>query len=158
MALITTGKPFMRDLERAGALGVYIPLEGGYEGRYQRRLRNAGYGMLNITARGLGDLSAYLMDVHGVRPPHLGKKDIGKGAAVGDVYFVPPIAKYQLDQLPPKSKGLVIWLLEGYILSRQELEFLAALPSMEPRIKVVLEMGGDRSFRWQPLKETLAAA
>ena len=37
MPLITTGKPFIRDLEQAGALGVYAPLEGGYEGRYQRR-------------------------------------------------------------------------------------------------------------------------
>ena len=26
MALITTGKPFIRELERVGALGVYVPL------------------------------------------------------------------------------------------------------------------------------------
>lgn len=158
MALITTGKPFIRDLESAGTLAVYLPLEGGHEGRYQRRLRAAGYGMLHITARGLGDLSAYLLDVHGVRPPHLGKKDIGQGAAVGYRYFIPPVATYQLEKLPPHSKGLVIWLLEGHILSRQELEFLAALPAQEPRIKVVIEMGGDRSFRWTPLKQVLAAA
>jgi hypothetical protein len=28
MALLTTGKPFIRDLEQYGALGVYAPLEG----------------------------------------------------------------------------------------------------------------------------------
>ncbi|MGJ3247933.1 MAG: NAD(P)H-quinone oxidoreductase subunit N [Elainellaceae cyanobacterium] len=158
MALITTGKSFIRDLERVGALGVYVPLEGGHEGRYQRRLRSTGYEVLHITARGLGDLSAYLLDVHGVRPPHLGKKDIGRGAAVGYRYYVPPLAKYQLEQLSSQSKGLVIWLLEGMILSRQELEFLVALPQTEPKLKVVIEMGGDRQFCWTPLQNVLSAA
>lgn len=158
MALITTGKPFIRDLDSAGALALFVPPEGGHEGRYQRRVRAAGYGMLHISARGLGDLSAYLLNVHGVRPPHLGKKDIGQGAAVGYRYFIPPIATYQLEQLPPHSKGLVIWMMEGFILSQQELEFLAALPTQEPRIKLAIEMGGDRSFTWKPLKQLLAAA
>ncbi|MGF1495817.1 MAG: NAD(P)H-quinone oxidoreductase subunit N [Elainellaceae cyanobacterium] len=158
MALIVTGKRFAKDLEEAGALAIYMPLEGGYEGRYQRRLRAAGYGMLHITARGLGDISAYLMGVHGVRPPHLGKKDIGTGAAVGYRYYLPPAATYQLEQLSSNSKGLVIWLLEGMILSRQELEYLTTLPKIEPRIKVVVEMGGDRTFQWKPLSQTLAAA
>jgi NAD(P)H-quinone oxidoreductase subunit N len=44
MALITTGNGFIRNLEKFGALGVYVPLEGGYEGRYLRRLRAAGRG------------------------------------------------------------------------------------------------------------------
>ncbi len=158
MALITTGKKFIRDLETAGALGLYVPLEGGHEGRYQRRVRASGYGMLNITAKGLGDLSSYLLGVHGVRPPHLGKKDIGTGAAVGYVYYIPPVAKYHLEQLPPRSKGLVLWMLEGSVLSRQELEFLINLPTIEPRIKVAIEMGGDRSFSWKPLKNVLVAA
>lgn len=74
MALITTGNGLIRDLEKFGALGVYVPLEGGYEGRYQRRLRAAGYTTLHITAKGLGDVAAYLTRIHGVRPPHLGKK------------------------------------------------------------------------------------
>jgi NAD(P)H-quinone oxidoreductase subunit N len=158
MALITTGKPLIRDLEKFGALGVYAPLEGGFEGRYQRRLRAAGYVTLHITARGLGDLAAYLTAVHGVRPPHLGKKSSGSGAAVGSVYYVPPIVSYQLEQLPPKSKGLVLWIIEGHILSNQEVEFLATLPSLEPRVKVVLERGGDRFFRWTPLEKTLLAS
>lgn len=156
MPLITTGKKMIRDLEKSGALGVYVPLEGGFEGRYRRRLRAAGYNTVNITARGLGDLSAYLTTVHGIRPPHLGKKDIGQGAAVGYVYYVPPLINYQLEQLPPKSKGLVLWIIEAHILSNQEVEFLANLPSIEPRVKIVLERGGDRYFRWQPLKETLS--
>jgi NAD(P)H-quinone oxidoreductase subunit N len=158
MALLTTGGSFIRALEKSGSVGIYMPLEGGFEGRYQRRLRATGYEMLHITARGLGDLSAYLTQVHGVRPPHLGKKNIGQEAAVGQVYYVAPLATYQLDNLPPKSKGLVLWIIEGIILSRQEVEYLINLPKIEPRIKVVLELGGDRSFRWKPLEQTLATA
>ncbi|HBE18992.1 MAG TPA: NAD(P)H-quinone oxidoreductase, partial [Cyanobacteria bacterium UBA11367] len=70
----------------------------------------------------------------------------------------PPIVNTQLEQLPPKSKGLLLWIIEGNILSRQEVEYLASLPQMEPKVKIVVEMGGDRFFRWMPLKDTLAAA
>ena len=149
MALISTGNKLIRDLEKSGALGIYVPPEGGYEGRYQRRLRAAGYVTLHISARGLGDLAAYLTGVHGVRPPHLGKKDIR-------VYYVPPLVKYHLEQLPSGSKGLVLWIIEGHMLSNQEVEFLANLPSLEPRVKVALERGGDRVFRWMPLRDTLS--
>ncbi|MBD2363964.1 MULTISPECIES: NAD(P)H-quinone oxidoreductase subunit N [unclassified Anabaena] len=158
MALITTGNGFKRNLEKFGSLGVYVPLEGGFEGRYRRRLRAAGYVTLPMTARGLGDVAAYLTGVHGVRPPHLGKKSSGNGAAVGNVYYLPPIVNYQLEQLPPKSKGLVLWIIEGHILSDQEVEFLTTLPSLEPKVKVVVERGGDRSFRWRPLKDTFSAS
>lgn len=158
MALLTTGNGLIRDLEKFGALGVYVPLEGGYEGRYRRRLRAAGYINLHMTARGLGDVAAYLTRVHGVRPPHLGKKSTGSGAAVGEVYYLPPIISYQLEQLPPKSKGLLLWIIEGQILSDQEVEYLANLPKLEPRVKVVIERGGDRSFRWTPLEKTLLAS
>jgi len=158
MALITTGNGFIRNLEKFGALGVYVPLEGGYEGRYLRRLRAAGYVGLIMTARGLGDVAAYLTQVHGVRPPHLGKKSTGSGAAVGDVYYLPPILDSHLAQLPPKSKGLVLWIIEGHILSDQEVEYLMDLPKLEPRVKVVIERGGDRTFRWKPLEKTLLAS
>ncbi|KAF3885601.1 MULTISPECIES: NAD(P)H-quinone oxidoreductase subunit N [Nostocales] len=158
MALITTGSGLIRDLEKHGALGVYVPLEGGFEGRYRRRLRAAGYVALNLSAKGLGDVAAYLTRVHGVRPPHLGKKSTGSGAAVGYVYYVPPIVNSHLEQLPPKSKGLVLWIIEGNILSDQEVEFLATLPSIEPRVKVIIERGGDRAFRWTPLQKTLLAS
>jgi len=77
---------------------------------------------------------------------------------VGPRYFVPPIATYQVETLSPQSKGLVLWMLEGMILSRQEREYLANWSKQETKIKVVLEMGGDRSFRWQPLTETWTAA
>jgi NAD(P)H-quinone oxidoreductase subunit N len=148
MALLTTGRQLIKDLEKFGALGLYVPPEGGFEGRYRRRLRAAGYVTLHITARGLGDLAAYLTGVHGVRPAHLGKKDIR-------VYYLPPLVSYHLQQLPPESKGLVLWIIEGHLLSNQEVEFLATLPSIEPRVKVALERGGDRAFRWMPLQETL---
>ncbi|MBW4548052.1 MAG: NAD(P)H-quinone oxidoreductase subunit N [Symplocastrum torsivum CPER-KK1] len=148
MALITTGSSFIRDIEQSGALAMYVPLEGGFEGRYRRRLRAAGYTTLNFSARGLGDLAAYLTGVHGVRPPHLGKKDIR-------VYYLPPVVGYQLENLPPKSKGLVLWIIEGSILSQQEVEYLTTLPKQEPRVKIAVEMGGDRAFRWTPLKNAL---
>lgn len=158
MPLITTGKSFIRALEKAGALGLYMPLEGGAEGRYQRRLRAYGYHTINITARGLGDLAAYLTGVHGVRPAHLGKKTIGREACVGDVYYIPPIATYELNSLPANAKGLALWIMEGQILSRQEIEYLVDLTKEEPKLKVVLEMGGDRYVNWKPLTDTLAAA
>ncbi|MDJ0734686.1 MAG: NAD(P)H-quinone oxidoreductase subunit N [Nostocaceae cyanobacterium] len=158
MALLTTGKGLIRDLEKFGALGVYAPLEGGFEGRYRRRLRAAGYMTYNLTAKGLGDVGAYLTGVHGVRPPHLGKKSTNNGAAVGYIYYVPPIVNTLLEQLPPKSKGLVLWIVEGHVLDDQELEYLINLSKMEPRVKVVIERGGDRYFRWTALEKTLAAA
>ncbi len=158
MALLTTGKPFINALEKEGALGVYVPLEGGFEGRYQRRLRAAGYTVIHMTARGLGDLGAYLTGIHGVRPAHLGKKTIGNEAAVGDVYYIPPIAGYQLANLPPKSKGLVFWFVEGYVLSSAERQYLISLSQQEPRLKFVLELGGEREFKWEPLTASLIAA
>lgn len=157
MPLITTGKSFIRALEKNGALGLYMPLEGGAEGRYQRRLRAYGYQTINITARGLGDLSAYLTKIHGVRPAHLGKKTIGQEACVGDIHFVPPIATYELSSLPDSAKGLAIWILEGQILSSQEIQYLVDLTQEEPKIKVILELGGDRYVNWKPLAEIVAA-
>ena len=144
MPLLTTGKPFIQALEQAGSLGVYAPLEGGYEGRYQRRLRATGYETMHISARGLGDLSAYLTGVHGKRPAHLGKKEIR-------TYFIPPMLDPHLAHLLPGAKGLVLWLIDGSVLSRQELAYLVELPSIEPRVKVVIELGGDRQFSWVQL-------
>lgn len=157
MALLTTGGQLIKDLEKHGAIAAYVPLEGGFEGRYRRRIRASGYQSISITARGLGDVAAYLTGVHGVRPAHLGKKSTGSGAAVGYTYFIPPIVTTQIEQLPPKSKGLLLWIIEGHILSSQELEYLANLPKIEPRVKVVIEVGGERYFRWQPLAQVIAA-
>jgi NAD(P)H-quinone oxidoreductase subunit N len=157
MPLLTTGGKFIKDVEAHHAVAVYAPLEGGYEGRYRRRLRAQGYESLSLSARGLGDLSAYLMDVHGVRPPHLGKKSKESDAYVGNVYYVPPIVGTQLKNLPPKCKGLVLWILEGFVLSSDELNYLQDLAKSEPQLKIVIEMGGERFFRWQPLAQTIAA-
>lgn len=156
MALLTTGKGFVRTVEKSGAVAIYAPLEGGYEGRYIRRLRCSGYEVVNLTARGLGDVAAYLTDFHGIRPAHLGKKDIaGSGAMVGLRAYVPGIATYQLENLPKNSKGIILWIIEGYVLSRQEQEYLVSLTRENPQIKVVIEMGGDRTFSFKPLAETL---
>jgi NAD(P)H-quinone oxidoreductase subunit N len=150
MALLTTGKTFIRDLEQSGSLALYMPLEGGFEGRYRRRARAAGYTSLCLSARGLGDVTSYLTGVHGVRPPHLGKKDIR-------TYYLPPVVNYQLENLPPKSKGLLLWIVEGSMLASQEIEYLTTLPNQEPRVKIAVEMGGDRYFRWTSLKSALPA-
>ena len=156
MALLTTGKGFVRAVEKSGAVAIYAPLEGGYEGRYVRRLRCSGYKVVNLTARGLGDVAAYLTDYHGVRPAHLGKKDIaGTGAMVGLRAYVPGIATYQLENIPANTKGIILWIIEGYVLSRQEQEYLVTLTRENPQIKVVIEMGGDRTFSFKPLAETL---
>ncbi len=158
MALITTGGSLIRDLETHGALALYVPLEGGFEGRYHRRLRAKGYTTYSLSARGLGDLGAYLTGVHGIRPPHLGKKSSGNDAAVGNIYYVPPLIQSQLEQLSSSSKGLLLWIIEGHILSRQEVEFLAQLPSVQPQVKIIIEMGGARAVRWQPLKDAASVA
>ncbi len=157
MAFLTTGGKFIKDVEGYGAVAVYAPLEGGFEGRYRRRLRAKGYESLSITARGLGDLSAYLMGVHGVRPPHLGKKSKESDAYVGSVYYIPPIVGTQLAHLPPKSKGLALWIIEGFVLTNEELNYLKDLAQSEPRLKIVVELGGERYFRWEPLGQAIAA-
>ena len=110
---------------------------------------------MNLTARGLGDIAAYLTDVHGVRPPHLGKKNVGSSAAVGYTYFIPPMLTYRLNTMTATAKGMVLWLIEGHILSRQELAYLVNLPNLDPRVRVVVEMGGERYFSWQPLANLL---
>lgn len=151
LKVLVNGSSFVKALETSEALGVYAPLEGGHEGRFERRLRVKGYTTLNITARGLGDLESFLTGVHGVRPSHLGKKNIR-------TYFIPPIINYQLENLPPKSKGLVLWIIEGMVFSSQEVEYLVALAKKTPKLKIVVEMGGDREFSWKPLGDVLAAA
>jgi len=150
MALIT-GNKIVKDLAAASALGMYVPPEGGHEGRYQRRLRGAGYDVLSITARGLGDVSSYLTAVHGVRPSHLGKKAIV-------TYFLPPMIQYRLAALPANSKGLVVWLGEGKFLSRQELEVISQIPTRFKNVKVVIELGSAREVIWSPLVQAIAAA
>ena len=53
---------------------------------------------------------------------------------------------------------MVLWLLEGQVLSKAELASLLDLTRREPRLKIVVELGGSRSLRWQPLASVLAQA
>jgi NAD(P)H-quinone oxidoreductase subunit N len=150
MGLIA-GNGIVTDLEKAGALAIFVPPEGGYEGRYLRRIRNCGYDVLHMSARGLGDVSSYLTQVHGVRPSHLGKTDIR-------TYFLPPQIQIRLASLPPKSKGLLVWMMEGKYLSRQELQVLVQISQADSRVKIVIEVGSNRQIRWLPLAEMAATA
>lgn len=154
MPLLLSGRGFRQELERAGALAIYAPLEGGAETRLLRRLRAAGYRAQITSARGLGDPEAYLMQLHGVRPPHLGHQSVGRGAAVGEVQRVMP----QLGALLDGSQPIVLWLLEGQVFSSAELGSLLDLCRREPRLRIVVEMGGARALRWQPLEQLLVAA
>ena len=153
MPLLLSGRGFRQDLERAGALAFYAPLEGGAETRLLRRLSAAGYRAQISSARGLGDPEAFLMELHGVRPPHLGHQSVGRGAAVGDVQRVMP----QLGTLLDGDAPVVLWLLEGQVLSTAELASLVSLTRREPRLRLVVEMGGARALRWRPLEQLVAA-
>ncbi|GAQ89806.1 NAD(P)H:plastoquinone dehydrogenase complex subunit N [Klebsormidium nitens] len=140
-----TGK-WYEDVEQNGAMAMYMPLEGGPEGRYVLKLKDEGYHILNLNARGLGDPEAYLMKVHGVRPAHFGKEPIA-------TFYMPPEVDFRLSLLHPDSKGLVLWLTDGKVLSRAELQYLTLIPVLRPKVRVVVEMGGARQVEWYPLKE-----
>jgi len=151
MPLLLTGRGFREALERKGALAVFAPLEGGAETRLLRRMRAAGYRTHLTSARGLGDLEAFLFELHGVRPPHLGHQSVGRGAAVGEVQRVMPLLGSDLLGEAP----VLLWLLEGQVLSSAERASLLALTRREPRLKLVVELGGSRELRWQPLESCL---
>lgn len=153
MPLLLSGRGFRQDLERAGALALFAPLEGGAETRLMRRMRAVGYRAQLTSARGLGDPEVFLLQLHGVRPPHLGHQSVGRGAAVGEVQRVMP----QLGALLEGTQPILLWLLEGQVLSKAELGSLIALCQREPRLKLVVEMGGSRELRWQPLEQLLDA-
>ena len=146
MPLLISGRGFRSDLEASGCLAIHVPLEGGAETRLLRRLRAAGYQTQIISARGLGDPEVFLTQLHGIRPPHQGHQNIGRNGALGEVQQVIP----QLNQLLASDKPLVLWLIEGQVLSKSELLTLNNLCQKEPRIKIVVEMGGSRSLSWQP--------
>ncbi len=148
MPLLLSGQGFRHDLEASGCLGIHVPLEGGAETRLLRRLRAYGYRTHLTSARGLGDPEAFLFNLHGVRPPHLGHQSIGRNGAVGEVQNVIP----QLNEFLAESQPLVLWLIEGQVLSRTELLGLIDLCKREQRLKIVVEMGGSRKLQWQPMK------
>ena len=151
MPLLLSGQGFRHDLESAGCLAIHVPLEGGAETRLLRRLRYAGYRTQIASARGLGDPEVFLFELHGVRPPHLGHQSVGRNGAVGEVQQVIP----QLIELLKEDSPVVLWLLEGQVLSRSELLAINELCQKESRFKAVVEMGGSRSIKWQPMRELL---
>jgi NAD(P)H-quinone oxidoreductase subunit N len=51
----------------------------------------------------------------------------------------------------------LLWLLEGQVLSSAELQSLLSLTRLEPRLRIVVEMGGSRALRWQPLASLVSA-
>ena len=151
MPLLLSGKGFRRELEASGCMAIHVPLEGGTETRLLRRLRAAGYRTQIASARGLGDPEVFLMQLHGIRPPHLGHQSIGRNGALGEVQqVIPQLSELLIDNLP-----IVLWLLEGQVLSRSELLGLSDLCKREPRLKIVVEMGGARSLKWQPMHKLL---
>ncbi len=149
MPLLISGHKFRSDLESFGCLAILTPLEGGSETRLLRRLRASGYQTQITSARGLGDPVVFLTQLHGIRPPHLGHQNVGRNGALGEVQQVIP----QLNELLVEDKPFVLWLLEGQVLSKSELLAINNLCKKEPRIKIVIEMGGARSIQWQPLDE-----
>ena len=147
MPLLLSGRSFRRELDSCGCMAVHVPLEGGAETRLLRRLRASGYRTRIISARGLGDPEVFLLRKHGIRPPHLGHQNVGLSAAVGQVQEVMP----QLGDLLLGQSPVALWLLEGQVLCRSELLALCNLCKREPRIKIVVEMGGARQLCWQPM-------
>ncbi|XP_047311534.1 NAD(P)H-quinone oxidoreductase subunit N, chloroplastic [Impatiens glandulifera] len=137
---------WLSDVEEHKALAIYSPHEGGYEGRYLNRLRYQGYHFLDLSARGLGDPETTLTKLHPVCPAHIGKEPIAR-------WYFPPEVDYRLSMLPPDAKGLILWVIEAKVLSKAELQFLAILPSLRPRVRVIAECGNWRKFLWKPLKE-----
>ncbi len=154
MPLLLSGREFRRELETAKCIAIHVPLEGGAETRLLRRMRAAGYKTELTSARGLGDPEIFLFQLHGVRPPHLGHQTVGRNAAVGEVQQVQPQLGHLLDG---NNKPVLLWILEGQILSRSELIALCDLCQREERLRIVVEMGGARHLRWQPMQNLLEA-
>ena len=152
MPLLLSGKQFRDDLESSCCLAIKTPLEGGAETRLLRRLKSAGYRTQMTSVRGFGDPEVFLMELHGIRPPHLGHQNVGRNGALGEVQEVIP----QLHELLAKEQPLALWLLEGQVLSRSELLGLCDLSEREPKLKIVVEMGGERKLKWQAMRQFLA--
>ncbi|WP_036919370.1 MULTISPECIES: NAD(P)H-quinone oxidoreductase subunit N [unclassified Prochlorococcus] len=151
MPLLLSGKKFRNDLEAEGCLAINAPLEGGSETRLLRRLKASGYRTQIMSVRGFGDPEVFLLNLHGIRPPHLGHQNIGRNGAVGEVQQVIP----QVNELLAENKNVVLWLLEGQVLSRSELLSLCNVCENEPRLKIVVEMGGSRALKWQSMRSFL---
>ena len=152
MPLLLSGHKFRNELETYGCLAIHIPLEGGFETRLLRRLKVSGYKTQIISARGCGDPEMCLLKLHGIRPPHLGHQSIGRNGALGEVQQVMP----QLNELLDENKKLVLWLLEGQVLSRSELLSICEICDKDSRLKIIVEMGGSRFLKWESMRSFLS--
>jgi NAD(P)H-quinone oxidoreductase subunit N len=112
-------------------------------------MRASGYHTELCSVRGLGDPEVFLLGLHGIRPPHLGHQRVGREAAVGEVQMVMP----QLGPALASTKPVLLWLLEGQVLSAAERNSLIGLCKRQSQLHLVVEMGGSRNLRWQPLQE-----
>ncbi|KAI4962790.1 hypothetical protein ZWY2020_025339 [Hordeum vulgare] len=56
-------------------------------------------------------------------------------------WYFPPEVDYRLSLLHPDAKGLIVWVYEAKVLSKAELQFLAMLPDLRPKVR------GDRGMR-----------
>ncbi len=151
MPLLLSGQKFRNELETFGCLAIHVPLEGGSETRLLRRLKKSGYKTQIMTARGFGDPEMFLLQLHGIRPPHLGHQNIGRNGAVGEVQQVIP----QLNELLDGQKIVGLWLLEGQVLSRSELLSICEICERESRLKIIVEMGGSRFIKWESMRNFL---
>uniref|UniRef100_A0A2K1WTK2 Uncharacterized protein n=1 Tax=Populus trichocarpa TaxID=3694 RepID=A0A2K1WTK2_POPTR len=93
---------------------------------YLNRLIRQGYCILDLTACGLGDPETTLTEVHPVCPQ-------------GGLF--PPEVDFRPEHLPPNAKGLVVWITEAKVLSKEGLQFLALLPTLRPNVRVIAERG-----------------
>jgi hypothetical protein len=83
--------------------------------------------------------------------PSLGRQPVAR-------WYFPPEVDYRLSLLHPDAKGLVVWVLEAkvchrsyrmcclrllnfQVLSKAELQFLAMLPDLRPKVRVIAECG-----------------
>ena len=150
MPILLSGQRFHDDLYKSCSLAFFAPLEGGYETRLLRRMRAKGFKTTILSARGLGDPEVFLFKLHGIRPPHLGHQSIGRNGALGEVQqVIPQTAELFNDE----SKKKLLWVLEGQVLSKSELERLLKISKSDNKLKIVIEMGGSRKLEWKPLAE-----
>ena len=152
MPLLLPGKKFHDDLSKNNCLAMFAPLEGGFETRLLRRMRAKGYKTYITSARGLGDPEVFLMKLHGIRPHHLGHQCVGRNGALGEVQQVIPQTAELFNE---DDKNKLLWLLEGQVLSKSELESLITICNQENRLHIVVEMGGSRKLEWKSLSQYL---
>ena len=61
----------------------------------------------------------------------------------------------QLNEFLKDNNPILLWLLEGQVLSKSELLNLNDICHREPRFKIVVEMGGSRSLKWQSMTKLI---